>query len=373
MARDPDLARRSAVRPGRRDARGGPDRGARSGARRRFRATAGSGAWAAALAAGAAAGLVACERMPASTLSMAGVPGAAQTRLGWLVLGVSAVVVVVVTVLVLVAALRRRGEPVLIMPARTGLRWVVIGGIIVPAVVLTVLFVSTTLTLAQVTPPPRGVPTIEITARRWWWEVQYPGSAPAAGVTTANEVHVPVGRAVRLVLASGDIIHSFWVPRLAGKTDMIPGQRNIAWLAAREPGVYYGRCGEYCGAQHAKMQLRLVAEPPAQFERWLAAQRRPAAGVLASAADSGRQVFLRVGCASCHTIRGTPARGAVGPDLTHLMSRRTIAGGTLPNTPGDLAAWVANAQAIKPGALMPATPLPAAELRVLLTYLETLR
>jgi cytochrome c oxidase subunit 2 len=326
-----------------------------------------------ALAAGAALALAACEHAPASTLGLEGDPGAAETRLGWLVLAVAVAVVVIVTALVLLAALRRRGEPALIMPARTGLRWVLIGGIVAPMVVLTVLFLSTTLTLANVARPPRRAPIIEIVAHQWWWEVRYPGSAPADRVTTANEVHVPVGSPMRLVLSSGDVIHSFWVPRLGGKTDLIPGQRNVTWLAARRPGVYYGSCGEYCGAQHAKMRLRLVADPPSDFQRWLVAQRQPAPSALSPAADSGRQVFMRVGCGNCHTIRGTPAVGALGPDLTHLMSRGTIAGGVLPNTRGNLAAWVTDAQGIKPGSLMPTLAVPPQELQVLLAYLETLR
>ncbi|HET9984626.1 MAG TPA: cytochrome c oxidase subunit II [Longimicrobiales bacterium] len=332
-----------------------------------------AGARAPALVASAAGALVACAGAPASTLSTAGAPGTAETWAGWLVLGVAAAVVVIVTALVLVAALRRRGEPALVPPTGTGLPWVVIGGIVVPAIVLTVIFVATTLTLAAVSAPPRGADTIQVLAHRWWWEVQYPGGAPAERVTTANEVHVAAGRPVKLVLSSGDVVHSFWVPRLAGKTDVIPGQRNVTWIEAKRPGVYYGRCGEYCGAQHANMQLRLVADAPADFARWLAAQRQPAAAALSAAADSGRQVFMRVGCANCHTIRGTPARGVLGPDLTHLMSRGTIAGGTLPNTPGNRAAWVVDAQGIKPGALMPSMPLPPPELRVLLAYLETLR
>jgi cytochrome c oxidase subunit 2 len=191
-------------------------------------------------------------------------------------------------------------------------------------------------------------------------------------VTTANEIHIPVGRPVRFEVVAGDVIHSFWIPELAGKTDLIPGQRNVMWLEADHPGVYRGQCAEYCGMQHSKMAMSVVADPPAAFGAWLARQRLPAASPSDPDMVAGEAVFTTSACALCHTIRGTPARGRVGPDLTHLASRRMIAAGTLPNTRGYLAGWIANPQALKPGNVMPAVPLRPTELQVLITYLQSL-
>ncbi|HEU4565082.1 MAG TPA: cytochrome c oxidase subunit II [Gemmatimonadaceae bacterium] len=314
---------------------------------------------------------------PGSTLSMRGATGASEARLGWYLVIVSLVVIVVMAALVLAAALRGRrrrpGDEHAIAAEGSGLSWVMVGGVLVPAVILTATFLFTVLTLDAVAAPPRApAATVRVVGHRWWWEVHYPGRSPADEAVTANEIHIPVGEPVRVELASADLIHSFWVPQLGGKTDAIPGQTNVTWMEAREPGVYYGRCGEYCGSQHAHMQLRVVAESPQAFRAWVAAQRQPAPPPATAAAGSGERAFMTIGCSLCHTIRGTPAGGAVGPDLTHLMSRRTIAGGTLPNTKATLAGWVTDAQALKPGSLMP-TMAPGAQLVPLLSYLQTLR
>ncbi|HEX6534532.1 MAG TPA: cytochrome c oxidase subunit II [Gemmatimonadaceae bacterium] len=315
---------------------------------------------------------------PASTLAMHGVTGASQARLGWYLLVVSLVVVVVVCLLLGASAWRARRrraaaeERELVHPGGSGLAWVMVGGIIVPAIVLTATFVFTVATLhANAAPWRPPAATIRVVGHQWWWEVHYVGGSPAAEVVTANEIHVPVGEPVRLVLSSDDVIHSFWVPEIAGKMDLIPGKTNETWIAARDTGAYEGECGEYCGVQHSHMHLRLIAEPPDRFAAWLAAQRRPAA--TGTAPSAGAQAFFSAGCASCHTIRGTRAGGRVGPDLTHLMSRRTIAGGTLENTRGNLAAWVTDAQGLKPGARMPTLAVQPDQFQQLLGYLETLR
>ncbi|HET6763614.1 MAG TPA: cytochrome c oxidase subunit II [Longimicrobiaceae bacterium] len=214
---------------------------------------------------------------------------------------------------------------------------------------------------------------ITLVGHQWWWEVQYHDSVPARQMTTANEIHIPVGRPVLLTLQSRDVIHSFWVPRLHGKRDLIPGYVNRIWLRADRPGTFRGQCAEFCGQQHAKMALWVVAEPPARYAAWYAAQLRPAEAPADSTRAAGQKAFLGGACVMCHSIRGTPSGGRNGPDLTHLGSRRTLAAGTLPNTPGHLAGWVADPQSVKPGTQMPPSQLRPDELRALVAYLEGLR
>src|SRR5690606_11816783 len=204
---------------------------------------------------------------------------------------------------------------------------------------------------------------------QFWWAVHYPES----GVVTANEIVIPTGRAVRIELTSEDVIHSFWVPVLGGKADLIPGRTNQTYIEADEPGRYRGQCAEFCGVQHANMRVFVEALTPDAFESWLADQAAPAE----TPADDeafvlGQQVFLSVGCASCHTVRGQGATGEIGPDLTHVRSRQTLAGGTIENTPGNMAAWILRPQSMKPGAPMPDTQLGADELDALLSFLTEL-
>lgn len=322
---------------------------------------------------------VSCAGAPA----IFGTHGLAADRiavLGWVFTIISCVVLAVVTVLVIVALVRRRnpvadGATNAIEHSGHAVRWIVVGGIIVPAITLIASFLVTLVIQAEVSSPSRRpVATIEVTGHRWWWEVKYLGAGPNGAVVTANEIHVPVGQPVRLDLVSADVIHSFWVPQLAGKTDVIPGLRNTMWMQADQAGVYWGECAEYCGLQHTHMNLTVVAESPAAFRNWMAHQRQAvAAPPLDSASAEGLNTFRRTGCAICHSIRGTDAQGRIGPDLTHLASRSRIAAGTLPNTPGNLAGWIANAQAIKPGSGMPTMMLSPQDLRTLLSYLETLK
>ena len=213
---------------------------------------------------------------------------------------------------------------------------------------------------------------IRVRGLQWWWEVVYPG-ADGQDLVTANEIHIPVGRPVRIELSAADVIHSFWVPNLAGKQDMIPGRDNVLTFTAWEAGTYRGQCAEFCGMQHARMAFLVVAESQESFDRWRAAQEAEAAAPAGEEEAMGRQVFEQKPCGACHTIRGTEARGTTGPDLTHIASRQYLAAGVLPMTRGALAAWTADPQTIKPGNNMPLVPLTAAELQAVSAWLASLR
>ena len=215
--------------------------------------------------------------------------------------------------------------------------------------------------------------TVRLRGYQWWWEFTYLDGKPDETITTANELHIPVGRPVRILLEAPDVIHSFWVPSLAGKKDLIPGRSNDITILAQRPGTYRGQCAEYCGLQHAHMAFLVIADPPAAFAAWQAAQRQSAVEPSDTEAAEGKRVFLAKPCAACHTIQGTPAAGTLGPDLTHVASRQTIAAGQLPTTRGSLAAWVADPQTIKPGNNMPMVPLTGDELRAVSAYLVSLR
>jgi cytochrome c oxidase subunit 2 len=214
---------------------------------------------------------------------------------------------------------------------------------------------------------------VRVTGHQWWWEVQYRDSLPQNWVTTANEIHVPVGRPVVFELRSTDVIHSFWPPRLSQKRDLIPGDVNSLWFQADSPGVYRGQCAEYCGLQHAKMGFLVIADTPSDFATWLESQRDTARTPTDSVTLRGQEVFLASSCVMCHAVAGTPAGSRIGPDLTHLASRRTIAAGTLANTRGNMAGWILDPQAIKPGTRMPPNQFNPDDLQALLTYLESLK
>jgi cytochrome c oxidase subunit II len=213
---------------------------------------------------------------------------------------------------------------------------------------------------------------IQLTGHQWWWDVKYDDPLPANIVTTANEIHIPVGQPILLKGTSTDVIHSFWVPNLHGKRDLIPGQQSIIWFQADKPGVYRGQCAEFCGYQHAKMALLVIAESVEDFNAWLAHQRQAAVSPTDVERQRGQQIFLSSPCVMCHTIRGTIASSRFGPDLTHLADRETIAAGTLTNTEKHLANWVTNSQEIKPGNRMPNVPLKGEDLQTLLSYLTSL-
>jgi cytochrome c oxidase subunit 2 len=215
--------------------------------------------------------------------------------------------------------------------------------------------------------------TIEVTGHQWWWEAQYADTSPHGRFTTANEIHIPAGRPVLFLLSANDVIHSVWVPSLGGKKDLIPGYTQSVWFQADTPGVYRGQCAEFCGLQHAKMAMFVVADPPADFTRWVEQQRRPAPAPADSLQRRGQDVFLTRSCVLCHAIDGTEAGSHNGPDLTHLASRRTIAAGTLTNTWGNLASWITDPHAFKPGTRMPPNLLSPQDLDALVTYLQSLK
>lgn len=238
---------------------------------------------------------------------------------------------------------------------------------------LGITLVWTMVTLAAVSGPPANTGlTLDVTGHQWWWEVTYLSSDPSQVFTTANEIHIPVGTRVLVRLHGADVIHSFWVPQLSGKTDTIPGQTNLGWLQADHPGRYRGQCSEYCGAQHAHMGLEVVADDAATFRAWRAQQVQPAPE---PQADNQRRglALVEYRCGACHTVRGTQAGARSGPDLTHIASRGMIAAGMLPNNPGTLSGWIENAAHIKAGSLMPDQQLQSDDLRDVVSYLESLR
>jgi cytochrome c oxidase subunit 2 len=320
----------------------------------------------------ACAGLTsACSGAP-SPLSPKG-PGASDiARLWWLMFWIAAAVCAVVTGLLLYAAVRSRGRqggPPIRRPASV---WpVVVGGIVVPLIVLAGVFAYSIHTQAVLSKAPSPADlTIEVIGHDWWWEVRY----PAQGFTTANEIHIPAGRAVELKLSSVDVVHSFWVPELQSKRDLIPGHTNTLWLQADKPGDYRGQCAEYCGVQHAHMAFSVIAQSSADFDAWVARMRQPAAAPADPLAQRGWQVFEQMTCSSCHAVQGVSARGNAGPDLTHLQSRGLLAAGTLPNNRANLASWITAPGAIKPGVNMPAfDELDSPTLQALLAFLETLQ
>jgi cytochrome c oxidase subunit 2 len=312
---------------------------------------------------------------PMSYLQTFGPAGDPVTQLGWGLGIISLVVLAIIIVSLLGGIFRRRsaaqreGELAVTRDAG-GVSWIYLG-VSISALVLAGCALWTMFTLRAIAMPAHAHElTLHVTAAQWWWRVEYTDPDAQGTFATANEIHVPVGRPVKVELSSQDVIHSFWVPQLAGKIDMIPGQTNVLWLQADHPGVYVGQCGEFCGAQHAHMQMRVIADQPKDYAAWRDAQLAAAAAPQGASAPGATLVAAR--CGACHTVRGTGAGGILGPDLTHLMTRHTIAAGLLPNTPGNLAAWIANPQTLKPGSRMPAPQLSPKELQTVVAYLETL-
>lgn len=305
----------------------------------------------------------------ANALDPRGPYAARVADLWWLLLLVATVVFVLVAALFTIGLLRR-GHSVIDGGQTDDARshtWIAFGTVLTGLVLLltAVLTFDTMAALAAPTTPP--VHTFEIVGHQWWWEVRYDGETIGA-----NELHLPVGQPVAIDLSSDDVIHSFWVPQLITKRDLIPGYPTSVWIEADEAGTFRGLCAEFCGVQHAKMGLMVVAESPARFEDWLARSRSDAATPTTERGTAGRELFTEVGCATCHTVRGTDAAGVLGPDLTHLASRLTLAAGHLPNTRGHLGGWIVDPQRIKPGNHMPPQDVTGAELQDLLAYLTGL-
>jgi cytochrome c oxidase subunit 2 len=248
-------------------------------------------------------------------------------------------------------------------------RTVLLGGVVFPILVLAGLWVLTLRDIRAISATRRSALTVAVIGHDWWWEVRYPGQR----IVTANDIHIPIGQPVRILLTTNDVLHSFWVPQLAGKTDLIAGKTNVMWLHADRPGIYRGQCAEYCGLQHAHMAFSVIAQAPADFRSWLAQESTAPPPPTDPNLTRGQTVFTTTSCAECHTIEGTTARGTDGPDLTHFGSRLSIGAGTVPNTRGNLGGWIVDSQSIKPGNLMPPIQLGADDLEALIDYLESLK
>jgi cytochrome c oxidase subunit 2 len=298
-------------------------------------------------------------------------------RLSVLVLIITALIFVVVFALLAysITKYRRRGDDDGREPAQVyGSNQVELAWTVIPVLIVLVLFLVTARVIQSVEDAPKPAGAVEVIAigHQFWWEFRY----PSLGVVAANELHVPVSEPLRpsptfLTLLSADTDHSFWVPNLAGKTDLIPNRVNHMWIDPYKTGLYVGQCAQYCGTQHAKMLLRVYVDSSQQFDQWARQQKQPA--IADESVSKGRLVFETTACVNCHTVSGTPAAGRFGPDLTHLMSRDTIAAGAAPNTRENLRAWIQNPDSIKPGSLMPAMQLNDQDLNAVTDYLATLK
>jgi cytochrome c oxidase subunit 2 len=321
--------------------------------------------------------LTACDRGGHAITSPHGSEARRIASVWWLMFSMAAGVYVIVAGFIVFAIARGRRkaaaatgsdseEPV---PSRvsdsTFIWW---GGVIIPVVILGVLAVATVSSASELRKPSAQPLRVEVVGKRWWWEVSYPDQH----VVTANEIHLPAGRPVEIGLDSDNVIHSFWVPELAGKVDNIPGQHNTLRFTPEQAGTYRGQCAEYCGLEHGLMAFLVVVDPPDVFDRWLARRTAPAVLPSDEAAARGQLVFMRESCAGCHTIRGTQATGTVGPDLSDFGARKWIGSITVPNTTGNLAGWISNAQSIKPGALMPPIAIEPRDLNDVVAYLQSL-
>lgn len=296
-----------------------------------------------------------------SALNPQGPDAAVIAEISWVLFAGGAVIFAAVMALAAYAVLARRENASRLSPRLL----VVGGGILFPVVTLSVLLVYSLARATALHPVDDNALRIEVIGEQWWWRVHYLDADGRRDFATANEIRVPVGRPVELLLRSGDVVHSFWVPVLAGKLDMIPGRTNRLRVRAERAGEFRGQCAEYCGGPHAWMALYFVAQETAEFEQWAAAQRQPAAH---------SNALFAAHCAACHTVRGTPAAGTLGPDLTHVGSRKTIGAGLLPANAGAFGAWIASSQHLKPGNLMPSfQSFTGEELRALAMYLESLK
>ena len=316
-----------------------------------------------------AASLAAGCSGPQSTLDPGGRLAGEIAQMSWVLFFAAGAILLAVTAIAAWAALAR--------PAawRGGRGFILFAGAVIPALLLSGLLLYQFQVMPGMAAAHGGGEGLRIAVigRMWWWEVRYLGPQAEPVAIAANEIVVPTGRPVMLELSSTDVIHSLWIPSLAGKMDMIPGRTNHARLEAEREGVYRAQCAEYCGGQHARMALTVIALPPQEFQAWLEREQAPAREPQGEETSRGRALFLSTGCGACHRIRGAGAQGAIGPDLTHLGSRRTIGAGLLPNNRGALAGWVANAQGLKPGIRMPSFDfLDGESLRALAAYLESL-
>jgi cytochrome c oxidase subunit II len=291
------------------------------------------------------------------------------TTLWWVMFGVSCVGLTLIAVLLLLGWIRRNRAALPFGGSERAATRLIVGlGIATPVVLLSALFIWSDVFVIRSTAAPSArstALTVHVVGHQWFWEIRY-----GAQQVTANELHIPVRTRVQVIGTTADVIHSLWVPELNRKADLIPGRTNYLLLYADRAGTYLGQCAEFCGLQHAHMEIVVVAEPRARFEQWLRTQGRPAA---TAANGPGLQLFESKGCANCHAIRGTPADSHVGPDLTHVASRQTLAAGTIPNDRTHLREFVRDPQALKPGAKMPQLPLTPGQADALVRYLEGLK
>jgi cytochrome c oxidase subunit II len=319
---------------------------------------------------------------PQNALDSAGIQAGRLESLWWIFFWVTAAVYVIVMVVLLIAVFRRRRADENTAPETKPdpIREQWTGNLIKGAVALTLLIMFTLMVLSFRT--GRAINTlsgesspieIQITGNQWWWDVEYRDPIPSMNIRTANELHLPVDRPVKLTLQSTDVIHSFWLPNMHGKMDLIPGYKSTFFFRPDEIGTYFGQCAEFCGHQHAKMRLVLFVESQEDYEKWAAAQRATPAPPADSVAQHGQQIFLQSVCTQCHTVMGTSANARVGPDLTHVSSRHFIASASLRNVREHLATWITDPQQIKPGVRMPMNRYSDEDLNALVTYLENLK
>ncbi|MGJ4929257.1 cytochrome c oxidase subunit II [Bradyrhizobium sp. HKCCYLS2038] len=312
-----------------------------------------------------------------SALDVHGAAAVSLKHLIVLIVAVCSIVWALVMVAMMHALWRRRDAwraPLdLIAPRERRIGMIVTICVGLTAVIIAGFTVASFFTTRSISVAGQDDLTIRVGGLQWWWSVEYIGPDPAQGFVGANEIHIPVGRNVRLLLQGDDVIHSFWVPSLAGKQDLIPGRTNEITIRADRPGTYRGQCAEFCGLQHAHMGVLVIADKPEDFAKWADAQRAPAATADDEEVAAGREMFMRKPCAGCHSVRGTLATATSGPDLTHVGSRAFIAAGLLPTSRGALAAWISDPQTLKPGNNMPLVPLTPDELRAVSAYLASLK
>ena len=317
-----------------------------------------------------------------SAVESAGVQAHRLGTLWWVFLGITTVVYVVVMALLIAAFFRVRragadSNPDIKPDARREKKVsnIIKGGVVVTTVTLFALMIASFRTgraidtLSQAQDPL----SIRVTGQQWWWQIEYQDPTPANMVTTANEIHIPVGRPIKLELVSHDVIHSFWLPNLHGKKDLIPNYPTTLFFQADEPGIYWGQCAEFCGFEHAKMRFMVIAEPQEDFDRWYASSQQPAPEPVTDSQKFGRDIFLKSVCTQCHTIQGTPANGRVGPNLTHVGGKPYIASASLQNDRENLMHWISDPQSIKPGIRMPMNTYSQDELNALVDYLQSLK
>ncbi len=324
---------------------------------------------------------VATAQSPTNIFAPAATPAHSIFDLSMLVLSVTLAIFLTVAGLLLYALIRfrqRRGDSNREPAQVYGSNQIELSWTVIPVLIVVMLFLTTARVIigTQAIPKPKDALNVTVIGHQFWWEYRYPG----LGIVTANELHIPVSNPANstptyLNMSSADVAHSFWVPRLAGKTDVIPNRVNTMWMDPEQPGLYLGQCAQYCGMQHAKMLIRVYAQSPAEFAAWVSQQKQPGLQDFAdnSAASEGQAVFMHNACINCHAISGTVATGRFGPDLTHLASRDTIGSGAIQNTPENLRKWIDDPNSLKPGCLMPAMHLNDRDLDAITAYLTQLR